>query len=157
MEAQARDVLALYRSLLYVAGEEEGLDMATQRAMRRGFSREQIEATLKARGRLTWAQVLRCRVRYFSDGVALGSREFVDRIFATKRHRFAADRQSGARPASGRGWRTLYAAGSACAARGITRRRTDAGCQECRDPPDAKVARQPKVDVRSRATIFSLE
>ncbi len=96
--AQARQVLNLYRSLLFVAGEEEGLDVATQRAMRRGFSREQIDAALLAGGRLTWGQMLRCRIRYFSDGVALGTREFVDQIFHAERQRFSSDRTTGARP-----------------------------------------------------------
>ena len=96
--ASARNVLNLYRSLLFVAGEEEGLEVETRRAMRRGFSREQIDATLGAGGRLTWGQMLRCRVRYFSDGVALGTREFVDQIFHTERHRFSSERTTGARP-----------------------------------------------------------
>ncbi len=96
--APAREVLNLYRSLLFVAGEEEGLDVETRRAMRRGFSREQIDGTLRAGGRLTWGQMLRCRVRYFSDGVALGTREFVDQIFHTERHRFSSERTTGARP-----------------------------------------------------------
>ncbi len=96
--APAQEVLNLYRSLLFVAGEEEGLDVETRRAMRRGFSREQIDATLRAGGRLTWGQMLRCRVRYFSDGVALGTREFVDQIFQTARHRFSIERTTGARP-----------------------------------------------------------
>lgn len=95
---QSRQMLALYRSLLFVAGEEDGLDAETRRAMRKGFSREQIKATLKAGGRLGWGQMLRCRVRYFSDGVALGSREFVEQIFQAQRHRFSASRRTGARP-----------------------------------------------------------
>ena len=105
VEAQAtrtvtnlRELLGLYRTLLFVAGEEEGLDPATEAALRRGFSLEQIEQTLKAKGTLTWAQMLRCRVRYFSDGVALGSRNFVNRIFELERRRFSAKRQTGARP-----------------------------------------------------------
>ena len=95
---QSREVLSLYRTLLFVAGEEEGLDAETRQALRRGFSREQIDATLEAGGRLGWGQMLHCRVRYFSDGMALGSREFVDHIFHTQRHRFAPNRETGARP-----------------------------------------------------------
>ena len=97
-ESHATQVLGSYRTLLFVAGKEEGLDEATQRALRRGFSRKQIEAVLKARGTLSWGQMLRCRVRYFSDGVALGTREFVDHIFHSERQRFATRRKSGARP-----------------------------------------------------------
>ena len=46
---------------------------------------------------LTEAQLLRCRVRYFTDGLVLGSREFVDRVFAMTRKHFGARRTSGAR------------------------------------------------------------
>ncbi len=94
---RGREVTSGYRSLLFVVGEEEGLDEETRRAMRRGFSRVQLDATLKAGGRLTWGQMLRCRVRYFSDGVALGTREFVEEVFHTQRHRFAPARKTGAR------------------------------------------------------------
>jgi len=36
-------------------------------------------------------------VRYFTDGLVLGSREFVDRAFALTREHFGARRTSGAR------------------------------------------------------------
>ena len=91
------ELLGSYRTLLFVAGEEEGLDPETKRALKRGLSREQIEKVLEARGRLSFSQMLRCRVRYFSDGVALGSLSFVNRIFTIERHRFSAKRTSGAR------------------------------------------------------------
>ena len=43
------------------------------------------------------AEVLRCKVRYFTDGAVLGSRGYVEAIFAAKRRRFGPNRQSGAR------------------------------------------------------------
>ena len=42
-------------------------------------------------------ELLRCRVRYFSDGLALGGREFVESVFARYRGRFGAKRETGAR------------------------------------------------------------
>ena len=42
------------------------------------LSREQLDSVVKAGGKLPLATVLRCRVRYFSDGAVLGSREFVE-------------------------------------------------------------------------------
>ena len=45
--------------------------------------------------------MLRYRVRYFSDGVALGSRNFVDGVFSACRDRFGARRKTGARPLRG--------------------------------------------------------
>jgi hypothetical protein len=36
-----------------------------------GFSREQVQAALAHNGKLSMTDALHCRVRYFSDGVAL--------------------------------------------------------------------------------------
>ena len=51
---------------------------------------EKLVDVIKAGGRLSLAEVLRCRVRYFSDGAVLGSRGFVQQYiaaFASKTHR----------------------------------------------------------------------
>ena len=62
-----------------------------------GFTRERIEAERKRGGRLPVWQVLRCRVRYFTDGAVLGSKGFVDGVFVRERSRFGPNRESGAR------------------------------------------------------------
>jgi REP element-mobilizing transposase RayT len=49
------------------------------------------------------AQMLRCRVRYFTDGAVIGSREFVNEAFARARERFGAKRKDGARALRGSG------------------------------------------------------
>jgi hypothetical protein len=64
---------------------------------KRGFSKERVEAVLKGGGKLTRAELLRCRVRWFSDGVAIGSKGFVEGIFARCRGHFGAKRKNGAR------------------------------------------------------------
>ena len=69
-----------------------------------GFSQAEIGAVLAAGGKLSLAAVLRCRVRYFSDGVVLGSREFVDEFFETRRGDFGKKRSSGARRMKGASW-----------------------------------------------------
>ena len=56
-----------------------------------------ITKVLAERGRVGLDEYLRCRVRYFSDGVALGSRGFVDGVFGRFRRHFSAGRSSGAR------------------------------------------------------------
>ena len=43
-------------------------------------------------------ELLRCRVRYFSDGLALGSQAFLETVFQRYRGHFGPHRQSGARP-----------------------------------------------------------
>jgi REP element-mobilizing transposase RayT len=47
-------------------------------------------------------QLLRWKVRYFTDGAVIGSRAFVDGLFAQCRERFGAKRKSGARKMRGK-------------------------------------------------------
>ncbi|MDG1364364.1 MAG: hypothetical protein P8Q54_12910 [Akkermansiaceae bacterium] len=48
-------------------------------------------------GKLSEAELLRCRTRYFVDGLVIGSEGFVNGVFAMMRGYFGAKRQSGAR------------------------------------------------------------
>ena len=66
-------------------------------ASRRGFSKERVEAVLKSGGKLSRADLLLCRVRWFSDGVAIGSKGFVEGVFNGCRSYFGAKRKDGAR------------------------------------------------------------
>ena len=52
---------------------------------------------------LGMAAMLRCRVRYFTDGAVIGSKEFVNEAFAAARERFTAKRKDGARRMRGSG------------------------------------------------------
>jgi hypothetical protein len=52
---------------------------------------------------LGMAKLLRCRVRYFTDGGVIGSREFVNAAFANARERFGPQRKDGARAMRGAG------------------------------------------------------
>jgi putative transposase len=52
---------------------------------------------------LGMAKMLRCRVRYFTDGAVIGSREFVNEAFAGARERFTEKRKNGARKLRGNG------------------------------------------------------
>ena len=42
-------------------------------------------------------KMLRCRLRYFTDGAVIGSREFVNEAFESARERFGEKRKDGAR------------------------------------------------------------
>ena len=46
---------------------------------------------------LTEAEALRCRVRYFVDGLAIGSKSWIEDAFGMTRERFSENRTSGAR------------------------------------------------------------
>lgn len=52
---------------------------------------------------LSVSKMLRCRVRYFTDGAVIGSRDFVDEVFRGARDRFGPRRKTGARKLRGAG------------------------------------------------------
>ena len=99
-----------YRRILMANGMEQSEeDVHGRRGVkgkkiitRRGMDREQAEKELErlhetsARD-LKVSKVIRCRVRYFTDGAVIGSRSFVDEVFARTRERFGPKRKDGAR------------------------------------------------------------
>jgi hypothetical protein len=52
---------------------------------------------------LDFAAMLRCRVRYFTDGAVIGSKAFVNEAFEGARDRFTPKRKDGARRMRGNG------------------------------------------------------
>ena len=101
---RARD---MYRKLLYIQGQEKGLD-AEGKPITCGFSRAQVEEVLRTGGKLPLYVILRCRIRYFSDGLALGSREFTEHVFGKYRDQFGSRRKTGARPMKYGNWGNLF-------------------------------------------------
>lgn len=97
---------AEYRQRLYIQGRAKGLT-PEGRAIRKGFTPEEVEKVVAAGGRLPMHVLLGCRVRYFSDGVALGSKEFVEKVFIRYRSQFGTKRQTGARPMRFGEWSNL--------------------------------------------------
>ncbi|MCX6852132.1 MAG: chemotaxis protein CheW [Verrucomicrobia bacterium] len=85
-----------YRCLLHAEGREIK-DAQNEKVLRRGVSAESARAVLAEKGQLSTAELVRLRVRYFTDGVVLGSREFVDGIFEAQRGRFSPKRKEGGR------------------------------------------------------------
>ena len=91
-----RHVASAYRKLVFGIGE------AT--AVRPGISQEEVAKVWAAGGELSLAQLLRCRVRYFSAGAVVGSEAFVERFFQSRRELFGERRRSGARRFRDRAW-----------------------------------------------------
>ncbi|MBL9175289.1 MAG: hypothetical protein JNL10_17245 [Verrucomicrobiales bacterium] len=85
------EAAAEYRMSLFVTAGSSG------RSDKVALDREAILAELKRGGELSLGQVLRLRVRHFTDGVVLGSREFVNEVFVQHREKFGPRRQDGAR------------------------------------------------------------
>ena len=86
---------AEYRMLLFVTG---GSANHSDKAV---LDPEVIRAELKRGGQLGLGQVLRLRVRHLTDGVILGSKEFVNEMYLRHRDRFGPRRKDGARPIRG--------------------------------------------------------
>ena len=85
-----------YRCWLF----DEGLSVPDDagKTKRRGPSLDEVRKVRESGGKLTRGELLRCRVRYFSDGVAIGSRGFIEEVFGLRRECFGAKRKNGARP-----------------------------------------------------------
>ncbi|MCX6878754.1 MAG: transposase [Verrucomicrobia bacterium] len=106
----AGEVSKDYRMILLAEGEEKLKEVSGAgsgievKVVRRGMKKEVVEAELAQLERsreVAMSKMLRCRVRYFTDGAVLGSREFVDGVFRACRERFGAKRTSGARKLRG--------------------------------------------------------
>jgi len=69
----------------------------TRKKARGGVDPVKRAEVLSRRGRMGLGELLRHRVRYFSDGAVIGSREFVEAVFEANRDRFGPRRQTGAR------------------------------------------------------------
>jgi len=100
-----------YRRILISAGIEKGevrshAGKVQRVVVRKGMRRENAEAELErltdeeARD-LQISKVIRCRVRYFTDGAVIGSKKFVNDAFDASRERFSKTRKDGARRPKG--------------------------------------------------------
>lgn len=96
-----------YRRLLLRAGQEVVLKA---KVVKKGMSKEKAEKELAAlekshggasKGDLAISKVIQHRIRYFSDGVVIGSKGFVDSFFHKSKHRFGPNRTTGARKPRG--------------------------------------------------------
>lgn len=96
--------LAGYRQTLYGVGSQEKEDKAA-------LSRQEALRVLeKEKGKLPLATILRCRVRYFTDGRVLGSHAFIQSYVHTQTNH-AAFRPPKPSPMIGADWNGLYTLG----------------------------------------------
>ncbi len=103
-----KEVSRLYRRLMGLSlGRKPGRAELSQGAKGLGqttkntaemLESEDNETVLKDLG---MAKMLRCRIRYFTDGAVIGGREFVNEAFANARERFGPKRKDGARKLKG--------------------------------------------------------
>jgi REP element-mobilizing transposase RayT len=96
----ANRAIEKYRSYLYESGQPRSAGLNGEKP-RRGFTPEEIDKVLANGGKLPLQQALLCRLRYFIDGAALGSRSFLEGVFKSHRNCFSPNRKAGARPLRG--------------------------------------------------------
>jgi len=100
-----KEVSRIYRRTLGLALERKSVRAELVRE--KGRPQFNTAEALEAEGNgtvlpdLALAKMLRCRVRYFTDGAVIGSKAFVDEAFAASRTRFGPKRKNGARKMMG--------------------------------------------------------
>jgi len=101
------DVSREYRKLLMAGavGKSEtksaGRGKTTVKVLRKGVSKTDAAKGQGEDGDIPLGKMLRCRIRYFTDGAVIGSRAFVDEAFVAARECFGPKRKSGARKMKG--------------------------------------------------------
>ena len=81
------EVASEYRKLLFQRG------LHTENEKRAGFDLQTVERVVEQEGgQLSLTETLRCRIRYFSAGVILGSKVFIEHIFEHWKERFGYKR-----------------------------------------------------------------
>jgi hypothetical protein len=110
-------------NVILMAGAEEKLEArvgrdgrAETKRKRQGMSAVEVAGEKERQGDIPLGKMLRCRVRYFTDGAVIGSRSFVNEAFASARERFGSRRKNGARKMRGSG---AAAAGTLWSARDL--------------------------------------
>jgi len=100
-----REVSRIYRRAMGLAlGRKSGKAEVDRERVKPGLNTEEALAAKKngtVLPDLGMAAMLRHRVRYFTDGAVIGSREFVNAAFAGARERFGPKRKDGARALRG--------------------------------------------------------
>ncbi len=95
-------VAKLYRVVIFGKGESHDAFYP-----HKAVNVEKAARVMNQGGNISREEALRCRVRYFTDGMILGSNEFVARYFESHRHLFSARRRDGPRRMKGSDWGEL--------------------------------------------------
>jgi REP element-mobilizing transposase RayT len=103
-----KEVSRIYRRVMGLALQRKG-GLAETDDQRRSQTSATTMGALEAKDNgavlpdIRMAGMLRHRVRYFTDGAVIGSKEFVNEVFAAARERFTEKRKDGARRLRGNG------------------------------------------------------
>ena len=116
-EGTWRGVSRRYRRMVVGAGGGRGVAEDSSsvsgpnvKHIKRGIPQERIDAVLAGDGSLTLEELVRCRVRYFSDGMVIGTKAFVEEFFDSNRKWFGKRRRSVSRKLPGMQGEGLHSA-----------------------------------------------
>ena len=90
--------IANYRCLLFAKGERPKEGQAS-------IDPDAVMDVLKAGGKLSLPEVLRLKVRYFSESIALGNPEFIEEVFHQVWKKYCSVRQEPSYPMEGADWK----------------------------------------------------
>ena len=90
-----------YRQILFGKGS------VPQKAGQAIINGKLAKKVLNKNGKLSKTELLYCRIRYFSDGLIIGSKDFVQDCFEKNRECFSSCRESGPRKMYGGNWGEL--------------------------------------------------
>ena len=89
-----------YRCWLMRDGKEVDVDEKSQQygvKAKNGIPKEIAEDSLAREGVLTMPEILRTKIRYFTEGIALGGQEFVEEWYEKNRIHYSPAREKGAK------------------------------------------------------------
>jgi len=92
----------IYASWLFEVGQEVRTEAAGRgEVVRQGIPAAAVKKKLEDGGKVSVGEMVRLRVRHFTDGLVIGGREFVEEFFNQNRSGFGKKRKSGARKMRG--------------------------------------------------------
>ena len=95
------DTIAGYRLCLFGKGAKPKGEQDKDRGV---ISEEKLDEVIRSGGKVEMAELLRRRVRYFSDGMAIGSRLFLKEIYEQHRECFPESRKARFASMKGTDW-----------------------------------------------------
>jgi hypothetical protein len=86
---------------------EKGASLPHPAANKGKIPESSVNEVLDSEGQISMAELMRKRIRYFSDGMALGRDPFLQELFKQQRHLFPPERKTGFSAPQGGGWGDL--------------------------------------------------
>lgn len=100
-----KESIQSYRLILFGKGYSTKGNASKDRGR---ISEEKLNSILQNGAKLPIEEMLRARIRYFSDGMILGSKDFIETQFQNNRQFFGRNRSQGGKKLKGESWSGLH-------------------------------------------------